>query len=195
MTRKHLKRTIYTVIGFYTIVLLCGVAIYYSDTTGNKIHYQVFKDLTPFTIAIPAAYLGFCFQRRSSFLQALRLLWTNLITSVNSAIQYTQLNEPTDKQFGDTLALLSKSIDEVRGVYKNLRETDSSIGHYPFEGLKDIHETIAKLGYGFIDKEKAIEARQYIKHNWKDLRKSFLSEFDRSEPTTFSSPYVQANSK
>lgn len=144
----------------------------------------------PLIIAIPAAYLGFCFQRRLSFLQALRLLWANLITSVNAAIQYTHLTNTTDKQFGETLVMLSKSIDEVRGVYKNLKERHNDIGLYPFECLKRIHKFVAELGYGNIDPIKAEETRRHIIHCWKDLRKSFLFEFDRSEPTAFNSPYI-----
>ena len=190
MTRKQLQRTIFAVIGLYATALIAGLAIYYADDKVKKIHYEVFKDLMPFTIAIPAAYLGFCFQRRSSFLEALRQLWTNLIISVNSAIQYTHLSEPTDKQFGETLVLVSKSIDEVRGVYKNLRETKDYIGLFPFEDLHEIHKLISKLGYGKLDAAKASETRQHITHCWKDLRKSFLSEFDRSEPTVFHSPYI-----
>ena len=190
MTRKQLQKTIFAVIGLYAIALIAGLIIYYVDNTEKKIHYQIFKDLMPLTIAIPAAYLGFCFQRRSGFLQALRQLWTNLITSVNSAIQYTHLTDTTDKQFGETLVLLSKSIDEVRGVYKNLKETEGDIGLYPFECLKEIHQLISKLGYGKLDTTKSTDTRKRIRHCWGDLRKSFLSEFDRSEPTTFHSPYV-----
>ncbi len=190
MTRKQLRNTIYSVICFFCVVLLVGIFIYYKDISEKKIHYQIFKDLIPFTIAIPIAYLGFCFQRRSSFLQALRQLWTNLIVSVNSAIQYSYLSEPTDKQYNETLGLLSKSIDEVRGVYKNLKETEKDIGLYPFECLKEIHELVSKLGHGSVNKDKATETRRHIRHCWKDLRKSFLSEFDRSEPTSFNSPYV-----
>lgn len=190
MTRKQLKLTIFAVIGLYLVIIIAALFIYYNDTTCKKIHYQIFKDLIPFAIAIPAAYLGFCFQRRSSFLQSLRLLWTNLIISINAAIQYTHLAETTDIQYSQTLVLLSKSIDEVRGVYKNLNETDSKRGLYPFECLRNIHKTISNLGYGKIDTVKAVEARRLIGHDWKDLQKSFLSEFDRSEPTKFSSPYV-----
>ena len=190
MTRKQLQQTIFAVIGLYSFILFTGLLIYYNDTSDKRIHYQIFKDLIPFAIAIPAAYLGFCFQRRSSFLQALRQLWSNLIISVNSAIQYTHLTESTDKQYGETLVLLSKSIDEVRGVYKNLKEKEDGIGLYPFECLKEIHKLVSELGYGKIDTEKANETRRRIRHCWGDLRKSFLSEFDRSEVTSFHSPYV-----
>ncbi len=190
MTRKGLRKVISATIGLYSLAFIAGLLIYYSDKTDKKINYQIFKDLIPLIIAIPAAYLGFCFQRRSSFLQALRQLWTNLITSVNAAIQYTHLSESTEKQFAETLVVLSKSIDEVRGVYKNLGESDTEIGLYPFECLKEIHKLVSRLGYGKIDTEKSTESRKQIRHCWGDLRKSFLTEFDRSEPTVFDSPYT-----
>ncbi|MEX6689702.1 hypothetical protein QTN47_19510 [Danxiaibacter flavus] len=190
MTRKQLKRTIIAVITLYAIALFGGLIIYFRDETEKKINYQVFKDLIPLIIAIPAAYLGFCFQRRSSFLQSLRLLWTNIIGSVNAAIQYTNFTETTDKQYCEILLQLSRCIDEVRGVYKNLGEKKNEIGYYPFECLKEIHKLVSELGYGKLDATKSKDARERIKHCWKDLKVSFLSEFDRSEPTVFNSPFV-----
>lgn len=189
MTRKKLKNVLLAVIAVYTLVLTLGIAIYYLDNSCKKIHYQIYKDLIPFTIAIPAAYLGFCFQQRSSFLQSLRLLWSNLILAVNDAIQYTHLEEPTVDQFSKTMTALSKCIDEVRGVYKNLGETPNEIGLYPFECLKDILKVISKLGYNKIDTDKKA-ARAEINECWREMRQSFLAEFDRSEPTKFHSPYV-----
>jgi hypothetical protein len=189
MTRKQLQKTIFTIIGLYVFALITGLVIFYIDNSDKKIHYQIFKDLIPLIIAIPAAYLGFCFQRRSSFLQTNRLLWTHLISSVNSAIHYTQLKDPTEIQFGETLLLLSKSIDEVRGVYKNLEETKNKIGLYPFECLKEIHDLVSELGFGKLEEDNAMKTRKQITVRWKRLRRSFLSEFDRSEPTVFDSPY------
>jgi hypothetical protein len=192
MTRKQLRRTLFAVISFYACTLIASVIIYYSDHSEKKSdYYQIIKDLMPLIITIPAAYLGFCFQRRSSFLQALRQVWSNLVLAVNSAIQYTHQTDATVKVFGDTLVIISKSIDEVRGVYKNLNETKDDIGLYPFECLKEIHKIVSLLGYGSLDVKKTTEARKHIRHNWGDLRKSFLSEFDRSEPTIFNSPYFE----
>lgn len=190
MTRKQLKRTIYAVIALYATSLIGGLFIYYSDGTDKKVNYQIFKDLIPLIIAIPAAYLGFSFQRRSSFLQSLRLLWTNIIGSVNAAIQYTNFTETTDKQYAETLLQLSRCIDEVRGVYKNIGEKKGKTGYYPFECLKEIHQLVTGLGSGKLDAAKSEEARSRIQHCWKDLKASFLSEFDRSEPTVFNSPFV-----
>lgn len=191
MTRRQLRRTIIAVIAFYTFALAAAIIVYYNDHSDKKTDYQIIKDIMPLIIAIPAAYLGFCFQRRSSFLQALRQVWSNLIVAINSAIQYTHQTQTTDKQFGDTLVSINKSIDEFRGLYKNLKETKGDIGLYPFESLKEIGRIISRLGYGTLDVNKSAEARKHIHQNWGNLRRSFLSEFDRSEPTTFDSPYVE----
>lgn len=195
MTRKQLRNIIILSISFYFVAVIIGVAIYYSDNTEKKINYSVFKDLIPFMIAIPIAFLGFCFQKRANYTQALRPLWSNLIISVNTAIQYTHQTSTTQKEYGETLMMLSSSIDEVRGVYKNLNTRSDGIGYYPFESLKSIHSVISELGYGDMDKARSDEARKHIKHNWKNLRQTFLLEFDRPEPTVFDSPYYSSGKK
>lgn len=192
MTRKQLKNTTISVILIYAIAIIIGLLVYFNDNTEKKVNYAVFKDFIPFIIALPAAYLGFCFQRRSSYMLTLRQLWTNLIESVNSAISYTNLTTATRKEYEDTLMLLSKSIDEVRGVYKNIDEKEGDIGHYPFESLKSIYQIIDDLGYEELDPAKCKEARQHIKHNWGNLRRTFLQEFDRPTPTVFDSPFIKS---
>jgi hypothetical protein len=195
MTRKKLRNIIILVISLYFLAVILGITIYNTDTTDKKSNYAVFKDLIPFMIAIPIAFLGFCFQKRANYTQALRPLWSNLIISVNTAIQFTHQNTTTQKEYGESLMLLSASIDEVRGVYKNIKTGTDGIGYYPFESLKSIHKIISELGFGDTDKAKFDEARMHIKHNWKNLRQTFLLEFDRPEPTVFDSPYISTRKK
>ena len=187
MTRKKLRVAYIIIVTIYSVALGAGIFLYYHV---SKDEYQIFKDSIPFIIAIPAAYLGFCFQKRSSFLQTLRTLWTNLIGSVNAALQYTHLEEATKDQYAATLVSLSKAIDEFRGVYKNINEKHDGVGLFPFECLKEIYKAISKLGYGKLDDKLSIQCRQKIVKDWKILTKTFLAEFDRSEPTEFDSPYV-----
>ena len=80
---------------------------------------------------------------------------------------------------------LSKSIDEVRSVYENLNETDMQTGQYPFESLKTIYKIIESLGYGELNSKDLQIEREKIRNNWKQIRQTFLAEFDRSEPTVF----------
>ncbi|MBK8983255.1 MAG: hypothetical protein IPM38_13265 [Ignavibacteria bacterium] len=195
MTRRQLRNTIFFITLLYSLALLTGVTLYFSDTTDKRTNFAIFKDLIPFMIAIPIAYLGYCFQRRANYLLALRPLWSNLIISVNKAIQFTHDTNTNRKDYADTLNLLSASIDEVRGVYRNLKTDTDGIGFYPFESLKSIHKIVSELGYGNTDTAKSAEARKHIKHHWKNLRQTFLLEFDRPEPTIFDSPYISDKKK
>jgi len=208
MTRQVLLRWIYVTIAIYLLAIVTGVVLRYccpdQEKTTNPI-YGTYKDLIPFVIAIPALWLGFCFQRRASYVQQLRTLWSKLIDVVEDAIQYTHLPNPQQTEFGKTLAKLFSLIDEVRGVFKNIGEraslidlpggrgerTDDEIGLYPFEGLKDIRDRISSLGFGLsFDRSKAKLVRNDIIILWNHVRHRMLKEFDRSYPTYADSPYL-----
>jgi hypothetical protein len=185
MTKRKLIRIIIVYTISYTLILAIGLCLYFGDRSGNKLYYSLFKDLFPVIITIPLAYLGFCFQRRSNFMVALRTLWGNLINSVNLAISYTYHHNNTKEKYLEVLYELSKSIDEVRSVYKNLHEDEKQIGHYPFESLKTIYKIIESLNYEDSDIKKLEIEREKIRTHWKQIRQTFLAEFDRSEPTVF----------
>lgn len=150
----------------------------------KRILYSTFKDLIPLLIATPAAWLGYCVQRRSAYHQQLRSLWSKLIDAVQSAIQYTHLEEPTQQEYSSVLVKLSSAIDEVRGLFCNLGEGDKNLKLYPFEPLKDIYGLLKTLSYGKrFDIDKATVERVKILKLWKSVRQELLKEFDREEPT------------
>lgn len=192
MTRKRLRLNIFVVIIIYTAFILIGIALYSIQPEEQNKYFKIFKDLILVLVAIPAAYLGDCFQRRSAFTSALRQMWANLIESINQARQFTFEAEPNQISYGEVLKSLSKSIDEVRGVYSNIGETRKEIGIYPFESLKEIHKLIAQLGFGKYDKLKADKIRCSIDFHWSLIKSSFLFEFDRPVPTVVNTPYKEA---
>jgi hypothetical protein len=110
---------------------------------------------------------------------------------VNEAIQFTFEDEPTQKDYGQILTSLSIVIDELRGVYMNVGEIRGKTGLYPYEPIKCIHQEIKELGWGKLDKETSAAARKNIIGYWKSIRESFLSEFDRAEPSRIVSPYIK----
>ncbi len=183
MTRKRLRNIIKIVTAIYLLCVLTGVTLRIFDATEEQKIYSTFKDLLPLIFAVPLGYLGFCFQRRNSFMSSLKFLWKNMIVAVNEAIQYTHREENSQEDFGAVLTSLSEVIDELRGVYKNIGETESNIGRYPFEPIKTINEEIKKLGYGKIENSIREKSRDLIIGNWQSIRKEFLHEFDRYEPT------------
>jgi hypothetical protein len=170
-------------IGFFATMFLVGIALSAIDQTEKRVLFTTFKDLIPFLIAIPAAWLGYCVQRRSAYLQQLRSLWSKLIEAVQSGAQYTCLTHPSQDDRAKALVKISVAIDEIRGVFCNLGESGVDDGLYPFEPLKDIHREVAELGWGdSFDPQPAKLARQRIFALWKDARRELLKEFDREEP-------------
>ncbi len=171
--------------------MISGVWLFSLQPKGEIGYYKVFEDSILFLTAIPAAYLGYCFQRRAAFNHVLRELWSNLIESVNQARQFTSLTSPSQEEYIHVLKLLSKSIDEVRGVYKNIGETKNKMGLYPYESLKKIHKIISQMDYTQYNEIVAKKSRCAIDFHWHMLRQSFLFEFDRPFPTTTNSPYLE----
>lgn len=168
----------------YVIAVVAGVLIRIYDTTTGLVIYSTYKDMIPFIIAIPAAWLGYCLQRRSSYLQQLRILWSTLVKSVQKANQYTYIKSPSREQYSETLCCLSAAIEETRGVFMNIGEKDNKIGLYPFEPIKDIFGLISDLD---CDKQltevERKETRNKIYVLWADMRRELLREFDREVPT------------
>ena len=153
--------------------------------------YNTFKDAVPLLVAIPAAWLAFCVQRRQAYLKDVRDLWAKLVLAVQDAIQYTHLTEPPQAEYAKTLKSLSIIAEELRAVFQNIGETRGNTGIFPFEGLKDIHRVVSTLGYGAgAGSTQAAETRHHIIKCWKSLRANFLSELERGEPARPDSPFL-----
>lgn len=192
MTKRKLfiSFTISSAVYFAAVIL--GITIRIFDCSDGAIIYETYKDMIPFIIAIPAAWLGYSLQRRASYLQQLRILWSKLIDAIQTAHQYTYIESPTFDQYSDTLRTISIAIDEVRGVFMNLGEKPDHVGLYPYEPIKDIHVMISKLGYNkAIPEKERNETKDKIFKLWGDMRRDLLREFDRAEPTFPHSHWVQ----
>ena len=190
MTKQKFNQNFILVVIVYFLALVVGLVL-----AGLDYYFSVYADLIPFVVALPAVYLGFCFQRRQSFLNSLKSLWTKLIVSVQDSIQYTHLQQPGIEEYSVTLKNLSIVMEEIRGVYKNKFETNENIGIYTFESLKDIYNQISNLGYGQMLSEDQKKSRDEIIKCWKTLRKTFLRELDRSVPTYIDSPFIEDSKK
>ncbi len=190
MTKRNLTRCFRIAIAIYVIAVVIGIIIRIYDKTDHIIVYSTFKDAIPFVIAIPAVWLGYCLQRRLSYLQQLRSLWSRIVEAIQQAIHYTFNGNPTKEEYINTLKVLSVAIDEVRGVFKNLGESDKTIGLYPFEPIKDIYGLTKDLGLS-VDTEQKDEVRQKIFALWREARKELLKEFDREVPTFPHSHWAQ----
>lgn len=191
MTKRSLNLRFQWVIWLFTTALLTAVLLRMFDTTKDQIIYATFKDAIPLLIALPAAWFGYCLQRRSSYMQQLRSLWSKLVEAVQVANQYTLLHSPTQEQHVKALHGLSIGIDEIRGVFMNLGERGGERGLYPFEPLKEIHGAMLRVGFGpEVSSEQLEKLRTFIFAQWRAVRDELLKEFDREPPTYYHSHYA-----
>jgi hypothetical protein len=94
------------------------------------------------------------------------------------------LPSPTEQQYREVVFKLSVSIEEIRGVFCNLRVPEKTRELYPFEPLKDILGLVREVGFGAAFRtDRAVQAHAQIEALWKDVRAEILKEFDREEPT------------
>jgi hypothetical protein len=104
MTRILLLRyvTVTTVL-LFTVILFAFYAYFHSSEELEQcLHvawshnqkcwfgtYTLLKEFSPIIIAIPAAWLAYCFNRRNSFLTSLNDLWREMVNSKNLCVKYT----------------------------------------------------------------------------------------------------------
>jgi hypothetical protein len=184
MTRRALMRWVL----FAILVYLCYGALltWFKFVDRFDELYVLLKDGAIFVSALPAAWLAACFQRRTSFLEQLRDLWSQLVDAVQEAVQYTHLEAPTQAQYASVMKKLSAVIDEFRSVFRNLDETRDvpDSGYFPFESIRAIYHLIGDLGYGATFKsDRALATRREVIQLWRRLRQPLLQEFDRQRPS------------
>ena len=107
--------------------------------------YDYMKDMALVFVTVVAAYLASVFQRRNSFIEALREEWQDIIKAKSALFAYTQLDNPTQKDYVTAFCAISESIDNMRSVYKNVGETGSLVGLYPYEPLHDMRRALQEL--------------------------------------------------
>jgi hypothetical protein len=187
MTKRHLLYTVCGVVVMLFLYAAVGVAIYFLARKPLKENdfYALYKDIMAPLVVIAATYLGFAFQRRHSYLQALRDLWKSLIPTVQRAIQYTYRARPDSEEFSEVMRELSTMIDSLRGVFKNIPALGDKVGLYPYEPLKDIQLTVSWIHQGRTREERD-QARRCITREWYRMHSAMLKEFDREVP-------IQAN--
>lgn len=193
MTNRRLIATVWFIASLFAVYICAGVGLHFYERKNMPPKYDwypLYKDLIPLLIAIPAAYLGYCFQRRHNYLQALRDLWKTLIPAVQRAIQYTHLDQPNTTEFSGVMRDLSTVIDSLRGIFKNVPTPGDRRGHYPYEPIKDIAKAIDWLQKTKWTENDRYIARRCITHVWYKMHSAMLKEFDRAVPILVVSQFV-----
>lgn len=188
MTASRL-RTIAILTVAAVAVYAAAAAVAYSKHSALALY---FKDFIPVIVGIAVAILAAAFQRRVSYLQALRDLWKQLLPAIQTVIQYTHLESPTVQKFAEAYVSLATAIDAVRGVFRNVPHHGKLL--YPYENLHDIRKVLdsiapfpANIHNTPAQREKA---RKVIVSLWKETHAAMLLEFDCAVPQKPVSKYL-----
>ncbi len=175
MTRRNLSLNVAAVAaGLLALVVLALL--------WGRFH-TVLKDFAAFFLAIAAAYLGYCFQRRQAFLVSLRDLWHQCIDAKADIIDCTQAAERDPAQLAKAQRSISIAIDKMRVVYRNVGETEARIGLFPFEPLHDMRKALDALAQADGTDTQRAECQTTVIDAWNAFRWAFLREFGAPYPT------------
>ena len=195
MTRSSLNRTLrraYWILGLVLLVsIVAKLADHIPGLAGTPLErllkdiYDYLKDMSLVLITVIAAYLANVFQKRSLFLNALKEEWRNMVKAKSTLFTYTQLDNPTQEQYLAAFCAISESLDNMRAVYRNVGETNSLIGLYPYAPLHDMRRALQTLkpasGRIYTRDEREL-VRDAIMQSFYALRETFLEEMDLEAP-------------
>ena len=118
MTRSTLRRTLRRI--YLVLVLLLGISFIskiadhmpvFAGTGFEKILKDVYEFLRDMSLLIATggvAYITNVFQRRSSFIEALREEWRDIIQSKSALLQFMHKSEPSHAEYIATYTRLSE---------------------------------------------------------------------------------------
>lgn len=195
MTRSSLRRTLrrsYWVLGFVLVLSLATkLAGHIPGLAGGSLEalardvYDYMRDMALVFVTVVAAYLASVFQKRHNFVEALRREWHDIIKAKSALFAFTQIEAPTQKEYVTAFCAISESIDNMRSVYKNVGETGSLLGLYPYEPLHDMRralQTLEPRKNPTLGEQQRTDARKAILEGWYALREQFLEELELEPP-------------
>jgi hypothetical protein len=155
MTRSRLKRTLRRVYATIIVVLAISLVAKFVDhipilyetglRTALKDLYEYLRDMSLLIATGGVAYVANVYQKRASFIDALKEEWRDIIAAKSAVFTYTQLDRPTLDQYLSAFCKLSETIDNMRSVYQNVGETGDLIGLYPYAPLHDMRRALQTL--------------------------------------------------
>jgi hypothetical protein len=195
MTRSTVKRALRRIYALLVLVLgislLAKVADHVPLLDGSGLEkllkdaYEYLRDMSLLIATGGVAYISSIYQKRSSFLEALKEEWRDIIATKSALFAYTQIENPTTEQYIATFCKLSETIDNMRSVYQNVGETEDLVGLYPYAPLHDMRRALQTLDprkNPSPDDETRNLVRDAILQSFYALRETFLEELDLEEP-------------
>jgi hypothetical protein len=147
--------------------------------------YEFLRDMSLLIATGGVAYVANVYQKRQSFIEALKEEWRDIIAAKSALFTFTQLERPSLEQYLDTFCKLSETIDNMRSVYQNVGETEALVGLYPYAPLHDMRRALQTLDprkNANPNAEERALVRDAILQSFYALRETFLEELDLEAP-------------
>jgi hypothetical protein len=194
MTRLTLRRALRRIYAVLFLLLAVSLGAKVSDhiailntlgvTAVLKDLYEFLRDMALLIATGGAAYIANLFQKRASFIDSLKTEWHDIVEAKSALLAFSYREAPSHQEYMAAFTRLSETLDNMRVVYRNVGETGSKIGLYPFTPLHDMRRVLQTLdprdpASASVDRKLA---RDTMLHSFYALRDGFLEELDLEEP-------------
>ena len=188
MTRAQLRCRLIVAVAALIAVLSSAILLKVHrvplvDAADERVGYSLVKDVSPLLLGILVVFLTSWYQQRMAFLVNMRALWSHMIEAKTAMLAYAATPTKQDDAYRSAYRQISRAIDEVRTVYRNVGEDAYYIGWYPYEPLQDMRKSFEALRDNPNDVALSRQTAEEIERAWAALRWPFLAEFGAPEPT------------
>jgi hypothetical protein len=185
MTRKEQNRNLTVIVAGLLILIAAALAAKLSGANWALQFYEFIRDTSLLIVTVVAAYMAHIYQKRTTFLQNLREQWKEIVEAKAALIYYCHLEGNNLQEYLIASRKISETIDNMRIVYRNVGETDTYVGLYPYSPLHYMHQVMQTLDPRRANPtpEDKFKARGEMWNAFNALREHFVEEFDIGEPT------------
>ncbi len=195
MTRQSLNRTLARLYIFLGTILCISLIAKFADHMpilkalgvegALKDIYEFLRDMSLLIATGGVAYVSNVYQKRSTFVSSLETEWRGIVATKNALYAFCEKPYPTPDDYIEAFCRISETIDNMRIVYRNVGETGTLIGLYPYAPLHDMRRALQTLDprkNKNLTPEYRKLARDAILQCFYGLRESFLEELDLEQP-------------
>ncbi len=184
MTRKRLRRYVAQIIVAVLVVLLLAAMAKCPKIPVPEELYGYVTDMSILILTIASALLANAFRKRQVFIDSLREEWREIVDTKVALSLYCQREDPVLDDYLEAYSHISRAIDNMRMVYRNVGETRKLIGLYPYEPLHDMRKAMEAIDprKGPVSADRRALTRDKIWESFNALRERFLDELELVQP-------------
>jgi hypothetical protein len=147
--------------------------------------YEFLRDMSLLIATGGVAYVSNIYQKRANFIESLEEEWRGIVKTKSALYAFCEKTYATADDYIAAFCRISETLDGMRIVYRNVGETSTLVGLYPYAPLHDMRRALQTLDprkNSAITGEHRKLVRDAILQSFYALRENFLEELDLEEP-------------